>query len=239
MRPLTYENADETAFLKSVYSRRNSLENTSFGILAPDGETHLVRSARSPKRVWRDAATMAEAMHEIAKKYPAKKGSETKGRGLPLMENPRFALNTAACDTRLLVVAHAADDDDLKQLTKLLTPICWSDEVIGQFLYVATTDSESLAAIDGAEDKAGVLLVKPGTFGLTGEVIAHLPAKSSAKQIRKALLASQTEHPGYSKDSRRHVREAGRADARWKSTTGMQEEKRPRNSGRRRGGGVK
>ena len=178
-------------------------------------------------------------MREIAKEYPAKKGADVFDRGLPLMENPRFALNTAACDTRLLVVVHADDEAELAKLTKRLTPVCWSDDIIGQFLYVATTDSESLSEIEGAEKKTGVLVVEPGSYGLTGKVIAHLPAKSTAKQIRKALLANQQDHPGYSKDSRRHVRQADRANARWKSATGMQEEKPSRGGDRRRRGGGK
>ena len=223
--------------MKAVYSRRNNLENTSFGILAPDGETHLVRSARSPKRVWRDAEAMAKALREIAKEHPAKKSSGVKDLGLPLMENTRFALNTAACDTRLLVVAHADNEKALSKLKTLLTPICWSEGIVGQFLYVATTDGESLKDIEGAKGKSGILLVKPGPLGITGEVVAHLTSGSSAKKIQKAMQATREKHPGYSKDSRRQTRQASEADVHWKSATGMQEGRSPRNEGRRRRGG--
>lgn len=238
VRPLTYENADEMAFLKTVYARRDSLENTSFGILAPDGKTHLTRSARSPKRVFADGAAMAAAMDDLAKEYPGNNDVGAVDLGLPVMESPRFALNTAACDTRLLVVAHAAGSDAMDELVRTLAPIAWSEGIVGQFLYATTTDAQELAPIEDVSDQPGIVLVKPGPFGLAGKVLRHLEPGASASEIRDAMLAAHAENRGYSKDSRRHIADAQKAQANWQSATGERESKNSRD-GRRRGRGAR
>lgn len=236
MRPLTYENAQELAFLKTVYSRQGSLDNTSFGILAPDGKTHLVSSARSPSRVFRDSATMAAEMRKISAKFPGKENISSANLGLPMMESVRFALNTAACDTRLLAIIHASDEASLSTLTDKVTPIAWSDGVMGHFLYASAIDAKSLAPIEQADP--GILLVKPGNFGLTGTLIGHLAADATAEDIRNAMLATQTANKGYSKDSRKHLADAEKAKATWTSATPISESKIPRRRGfaGRRGG---
>jgi len=236
VRPLTYENAGEMGFLKSVYARRGSLENTSFGILTPDGETHLTRSARSPSRVFADGAAMAEAMVGLADEYPGEDGAGPEELGLPLMENVRLALNAAACDTRLLVVAYADSEEALAAVEETLTRVAWSEGVIGHFAYAATFDVTELATINDTEVGPGVTVFKPGTFGLSGELVCHLPPEATAAEMREAMLAAHAANRGYSKDSRRHVAAAARAKATWQSTTGQREERRPRGNRGRRGG---
>jgi len=236
VRPLTYENAAEVAFLKSVYARQGSLENTSFGILAPDGETHLVRSGRSPTRIFRSPENMAQEMHKLAGKFKDKKKVTPPDLGLPLMESTRFALNTAACDTQLLAIVHAPEADTRARLEAALTPVAWSEGVIGNFLYASNADPKALECVKQSKAKPGVLLVKPGVFGLTGKLIAHVPADAPEGELRGAMLAACAKNQGYSKDSRRHLSEARAVKASWSSATGMQEDsRRGRSSSRRRG----
>lgn len=240
MRPLTYENEQELAFLTSVYSRRGALENTSFGILEPDGKTHLVRAARSPSRVFQDASQMAAEMDKIAVKFAGKEDIKATELGLPVMESVKFALNTAACDTRLIAIVHAEEAQSLRAIETKLAAIAWSKGVVGHFLYASTANAKDLTPIKQASSKQGIFLVKPGTFGLSGELLGHLAGDASSNDIRKAMIAAHAANKGYSKDSRQHIGAAEKSSATWKSATSLNERsaaRRSGTSGRRQGRG--
>ena len=73
VRLVTYESGVEGEFLKAFnVTRSGDLENTVFTIVAPDGVRPLVRSSRSTKGTFRDAAQMAEAMAKIAANNPGR-----------------------------------------------------------------------------------------------------------------------------------------------------------------------
>ena len=240
MRPLTYENEQELAFLTSVYARRGALENTSFGILEPDGKTHLVRAARSPSRVFRDASKMAAEMDKITAKFTGKEAVAAKDLGLPVMESVKFALNTAACDTRLIAIIHTTETQSLNALETKLAPIAWGKDVVGHFLYATTANAKDLDPIKQAGGKQGLFLIKPGTFGLSGELIAHIAGDASSDEIREAMIAAHAANKGYSKDSRQHIGAAEKASAKWQSATSLNEGSAARRAGsssRRRGQG--
>ena len=48
IRCATYEDAEEAEFLRWVFTRRDSLENTVFCMLSPDGKEKLIRADRGP-----------------------------------------------------------------------------------------------------------------------------------------------------------------------------------------------
>ena len=68
VRLATYEDETEAVFLKAFTSTKSGeLENSVFGILAPDGQQKLIRSGRGPKQAFAGPAEMAEAMKKIAR----------------------------------------------------------------------------------------------------------------------------------------------------------------------------
>jgi hypothetical protein len=61
VRLATYEDETEAAFLKAFTSTKSGqLENSVFGILAPDGQQKLIRSGRGPKHAFAGPAEMAD-----------------------------------------------------------------------------------------------------------------------------------------------------------------------------------
>src|SRR6476660_4952834 len=71
VRLATYEDPTEASWLKD-FTRTGSgqLENTVFGILAPDGVKKLVRSSRGVDHLYSGPDQFAEALNTIAAKYP-------------------------------------------------------------------------------------------------------------------------------------------------------------------------
>src|SRR3954452_19175867 len=98
VRLMTYESGVEGEFLKAFnVTRSGELENTVFTILAPDGVRPLVRSSRSCKGTFRDAAHMAESMAKIAATNPGIKDINGLPE-LPTVPTVRLGVNVAACD---------------------------------------------------------------------------------------------------------------------------------------------
>ena len=62
IRLATYEDAAENEVLKGIFAMRGTLQNTVFGILTPDGKTHIVRSGRSP--AWAFGGQAGPGIHE-------------------------------------------------------------------------------------------------------------------------------------------------------------------------------
>src|SRR3954453_12389016 len=102
VRLTSYENADEMAFLKDMYvGRSGEVENTTFTILSPDGKRELVRTGRSTRRLFSDAADIASRMKKIAATFKASDGGDAP---LPTFSNPKLALNVASADNLPLVI---------------------------------------------------------------------------------------------------------------------------------------
>ena len=105
MRPQTYEDATESALLKSLLRGNDQLENTVFALLDPDGEP-LTRGARSPRMTYRTVDRFAAALRRTAVRYEADAAPIA---ALPVVRDLRLALNVAAADLRPLVVVRGAE----------------------------------------------------------------------------------------------------------------------------------
>lgn len=189
---------------------RGSFANTAFCILAPDGETRLSGSGRSPSQVFRTTEGFVEALEKISKDYPAKGDLDQ----APLPEYPRFelALNVASADQRLLVLI-AGQGDALSKAEKQLRPLAWDETVQGRFLIdvdSGATWQEPLGLVSDAAE--GIYVVQPGTFGLKGEVVAKLALDAPHQTILEALAKANKAHATDSekKDYAAHVREGRR-----------------------------
>ena len=198
VRLATYENKEEANFLKKLFTRNGTMENTTYAVLSPDGKDALVRPNRGP--FYRSARDMASALKRISDRYTPKASSNA----VPYMENFDVALNVASCDNLPLVVVSGKTQSEIDAMSKKLNEPIWSNSLAGQFVYAAVTDPNQLKAITGAKRKDGILIVEPGAFGLTASALKRLPADADVQQITAALTSVAQINRG-SKDYRSHV----------------------------------
>lgn len=227
VRLLSYENADEMKFLRSVFTGRSGeAENTTFTVLSPDGTRQLVRAGRSARHGFDDAADLAATLERIANRF------EPRGEPalLPLVADVRLAVNVAACDKQPLVVLVGND----RALTARLAKLAWSKEWRGRFVHAAGS-AKDLAGIEGAELKEGVLVVAAEKFGRKGKVIAQAKADATEEALAKLFAAVLKSWRPAGETFREHVREGQELGVFWETKTPVTDpmEARARQRGKR------
>jgi hypothetical protein len=202
VRLATYEDPLEATWLKD-FTRTGSgqLENTVFGILAPDGAKKLIRSSRGPDHLFSGPDQMAETMAKIAAKYP----NSTAPSRLPLVASVRLGLNIAAADNQPLVVVVGKDAATRKPLAAKLAGLAWNDEFLGRFTFAAG-GPEDLATIVGTKPEAGILIALPETFGRSAKSLAIVDADASTGRIAEALRGVVAGFSPIEKTFSNHVR---------------------------------
>ena len=224
IRLLTYESAVEAEVLKSFFIGRSGLlENTTFVLLAPDGETPLSRAGRSPAFAFQAthgqnaAEVMAGAMDAISARYEKSEGGGKTPAALPLTVDFRRGLDVAACDGLPLVVLASGDAKGQAALAERAAALAWSAPFVGRFAWAVGAAPADLAKIEGASGKTGLLVVEPDAYGLTGKLLAAAPADADEKTLAKALADGLSRHHPIEKDPRRHIEEGKRLGVRWKT----------------------
>lgn len=215
VRPATYMDAEESKFLTSIYGGRSGkLENTVFSILAPDGETTLVRSSRSPDMTFKTKEAFVEKLDELYGDYAddvKRKATRTKELpALPVSKSFPLALDIASCDSRPLVVALVEDEDDVDDVTDMLRTFAWSEEYIGRFHYQVVTQRTDLETVEDVPSGDKIMIVAPGEYGLTGEVLTSVSATGRKKLIERCLNEGLEKYEPIDKDHKEHVREGMR-----------------------------
>ena len=210
VRLATYEDQAEGKFLKSLMrTASGELENSVFGIMSSDGTTPLIRTARSPKQHYADAAQMAQAMERIARDHPAKTGADDRPKVLPLVANVRLALDVAACDNQPLVLIHGADEAGRRDVHDQLAALAWSPEFIGRFLFASTGSAGDLKVLNESPRGGGVLVIQPDRFGVNGTVLAQVTASATKAELAACLREGAERHRSPDGTFAGHVR-AGR-----------------------------
>ena len=247
IRLATYEDADENKILANIFSRQGVLENTVFALLTPDGKTKLVAAGRSP--VWafggvngpgvnaqpkESIQKMSATMEAIALAYPGKGKNVAGPLPLPYLADMRLALNVSAADRQPLVAVFSEDAKERKKMERELSQLAWTDTFIGQTQYVVSQKPNEFKTVEGFKPESGFIVIQPGTFGLTGQVIDVIPANTSAKQLSTSLANALKRHQPNQLTYDQHRRAGTQAGARWESKTTNQEKERGR-SGRQRG----
>lgn len=218
IRLLTYENMEEYKFMEGILGvRSGTLPNTVFCMLGPDGKTRLSRSGRGPFFAYRNAAAMASGMNLLAAKYPTARKNALSDPQLPEVSRVDLALNVASCDNRPLVVTVAGDKQQLKGVNDKLLPIAWSEQFAGQFVYGSTILSEDLRPLAGASEESAILVVEPGPYGVSGKVVAQLPASASADTIRESLGVALSKFEPLVKSHRDHIQNGYNLGIEWET----------------------
>lgn len=168
VRLATYEDSEEAKFLRKIYG--STLANTVFTILAPDGETPLIRPSRGPMRM--RPSQLATTLDRYAAEYNSNSETESKPRSVPELKSLDLALNVASCDYLQLVVTIGKSKEELKDLQEKVNSLAWHKDLAGQFLFVSTTSDSDLRSLSGLpESKSGIFIVEPDPYGLLGKVI--------------------------------------------------------------------
>jgi hypothetical protein len=214
IRLTTYEYESEAKFLKSLFTGKSGeLENTVFAIFSPDGKKKLMKASRSPRQLFQDATDMAKIMNGVAQQYGGK--TNKVAPPLPLVANVRLALDVAACDNQPLVIFFAEKAETRKALQEKLTPLAWSDDFIGRFVFVSATCTKELAPIQNASTEAGVIVVQPDQFGLKGKILQHIGSESSSADISKTLKVAMGQFQPYQKSFKNHVQQGHKLGIFW------------------------
>lgn len=214
IRLTSYEDEAEMKFCRSLFvGRSGDVENTTFTILSPDGRDPLVRTGRSAKQVFADAAAMAAVLNKIAREYPATPNNDH--RPLPVTLDARLGLDVAASDNLPLLVVVATDPIRRKELENQVAALAWSDEINGRFTYSTVSSITDIPNLSGVSIREGVFVIEPDTFGQQGTVVSQAGADAAPEQIRGMMLSGLKDRAKASKNSRDHRAQGIRQGAFW------------------------
>ena len=218
IRLATYEDEDEANFLRTIYvNREGELDNTVFVLLSPDTKLDLSRAGRGPQFEFHSPTRLAEEMKTIAAKYEPKQREEGTIVKLPELKDVRLGINVSSCDGLPTVVCVAKDDAQLAELKNKLSPIAFSDSLAGKFVYASTTNVNDLKSVSNYRGESGFLLIKPGDYGVDGELIKALDADVDPNRLSKAMTKYANGNRRVSKNHRSHVQEGVESGKEWET----------------------
>lgn len=195
----TFESKAHEEIVRKILNGR--FANTSFCILAPDGETQLTASSRSPVTILGakgrgpsaepgSTEEVIQAMAEITDNY-SPKGAPNE-MVLQDFHSFRQALNVASGDQRLLLFV-AASPGDLINTKSALQSVFAREDIVGRFhldFGSAATDTLWAESVSDARAKSGYFIIQADPFGRKGKAIAQLPLTADKTALADALLAA-------------------------------------------------
>jgi len=219
IRTATYEDKTEVTYLKAMFLSRvgGDLRNFGFCILSPDGKRQLRRSTRGPNFVYTNSKAMAVDLRQIARQYSAKARGEKVNPAVPRMKSVRLGINVASCDGLPSVVVFGKGKKEVDQLYSKLSGVIWDAALTGKFIYSSTTKPSDLKIIVGATGKAGILVIEPDVYGMTGRLIKMIDASVSKEDLKRDLVDAADTFTRRSKTRRIHVRNGRRYGKMWKT----------------------
>lgn len=191
IRPLSYEDEAEAAFLKTFQAGRSGeVENTVFCMLSPDGKQRMIRPSRTARQIYADAKAMADGMGKIAQQFPAKNSAQDALPPVPFLRDFRLALNVASCDKVPLVVIQGS----VKEIEATLAKLAWSPEFQGKFLFAKSEPKTIMDLVEGALPESRILVVQPDEYGSRGKVVFQSESIAEARMtagLKAGLEAGQ------------------------------------------------
>lgn len=236
VRLASYEEKEEGEYLTQLYRGRTGLlNNTTFALLAPDGETLLAPSGRGPEFVLgkrgnpnqqaatEDVIAFAEILAAKAKDYDHKGDLAL----LPEALDVRRALVVAACDNQPLVVLFAESEQTRRKAKARLAELAWSEEFLGRMQYIVATSREELGKISGLPEGDFFAVIEPNQFGLEGKALGSLEATKRKADLSKLLRQGLKSYTRVDLPSREHRQKGQRAGAQWEAVMPVTDEGKP------------
>lgn len=183
----SYESAEHQKYVRTFLDGR--FENSAFCLLAPNGQDWLTRAGRGPEMVLGHRSSVIQ-MKTIAAKYPDRKdGSQA------LMQDfhsVRQALNVASADQRVLVLVNGSQDA-IESLRTSLQSVANDKRIVGRFHFDFDAGDDWHKQVKGLKADSGIILIRPGEFGLDGSVMRQLPLNTSNSELVTAMLTANSE----------------------------------------------
>lgn len=187
MRIDSYETKEHQEYVRTFLDGR--FENSAFCLLAPNGQDWLTRAGRGPEMVLGHRSSVIQ-MKTVAAKYPDKKD----GRQAIVQDfhSVRQALNVASADQRVLVVVSGPVNGTNKLRTSLQA-VANDERVVGRFHFDFDETTDWHKQIKGLKAESGIVVIRPGEFGMDGTVMSQLPLDTNSSEIVSTLLTANSE----------------------------------------------
>ncbi len=182
----SYESEQHQEWVRGFLN--GAFANSAFCILSPDGQEKLTRGGRGPQMSMGRGNEIAVA-ERIARQY--KSTADLRKAVIEDFHSFRQALNVASADQRVLVlVSGPVAKLDTARLS--LRTVASDPRIIGRFHFDFDSDNAWVKSIAGSDGSVGIVAIRPGEFGLKGEVLAQLPLDSDNDKILDTLIAANT-----------------------------------------------
>ena len=182
----SYESEENQKIVRSHLGGR--FENTAFCVIAPDSQKRLTRSGRGPQHISRNFDDIAV----IADRYKSR-GDILDSR-IPDFNSFALALNVSSADQKILLLI-AGDEDEIADAGRRIRSVAWGADVVGRFNYDFESDSESWTApLSSKSKKSGFYIVRPGEFGLEGEIVKSLPLNASNETLLQEMASANRDY---------------------------------------------
>lgn len=188
MRIDSYESEAHQEWVRRFLGGR--FENSVFAILAPNGQDWLSRGDRSPNQVFGSDARVLSGMKAIADRFPGK--GDLAEALVEDFHTVRQALNVASADQRVLVLT-AGSGDEVSGARDSLRAIANHKDVIGRFHFDFDTGYGWRQTVKSVKSASGIFLIRPGEFGMDGDVMAELEINAVNSAILAALEKARAE----------------------------------------------
>lgn len=182
----SYESEENQKIVRSHLGGR--FENTAFCVIAPDGQKRLTRSGRGPLHISQNFDDIAV----IADRYKSR-GDMLNSR-IPDFNSFALALNVSSADQKILLLI-AGNEDEITAAGKRIRSVAWDENVVGRFNYDFESDSDSwVAPISSKSKRSGFYIVRPGEFGLEGEIVKSLPLNTSKETLLQEMTVANRDY---------------------------------------------
>ncbi len=190
----SYESEENQKIVRSHLGGR--FENTAFCVIAPDGEERLTRSGRGPQHISRDFDDIAA----IADRYKSR--GDILDSHIPDFNSFALALNVSSADQKILLLI-AGDEDEIAAASKRIRSVVWNKNVMGRFNYDFESDGSSWTGpLSSKSIGSGFHLIRPGEFGLEGQIVKSLPLNASNSNLLQAMVVANRD---YAKSTKKKV----------------------------------
>ena len=190
----SYESEENQKIVRSHLGGR--FENTAFCVIAPDGEERLTRSGRGPQHISRDFDDIVA----IADRYKSR--GDILNSHIQDFNSFALALNVSSADQKILLLI-AGDEDEIVAAGKRIRSVVWNKNVMGRFNYDFESDSSSWTGPLSSKSKgSGFHLIRPGEFGLEGQIVMSLSLNASNSNLLKAMVVANRD---YAKSTKKKV----------------------------------
>ena len=182
----SYESEENQKIVRSHLGGR--FENTAFCVIAPDGQKRLTRSGRGPLHISQNFDDIAV----IADRYKSR-GDMLNSR-IPDFNSFALALNVSSADQKILLLI-VGNEDEITAAGKRIRSVAWDENVVGRFNYDFESDSDSwVAPISSKSKRSGFYIVRPGEFGLEGEIVKSLPLNTSKETLLQEMTVANRDY---------------------------------------------